>query len=95
MQPKFKIAMAGEELRVTISKKNPPVTMDEFVEVFKNLMTAWGFSEDTVNRYFDCEDIYAEYDETVSELNKIIEQKDSEIERLKGRSFKLCKEGKG
>jgi len=86
MQPKFKIIMANEDQSVKILWKEKPVNMEEYIEVFKSLLCSFGFSEETVRRYFEFEDIIQEYEETIQEMQK-------EIDTLKGRTFQLHEGG--
>lgn len=82
-QFKFQIIMLDEKKEISIKYKNTPLTFEDFAEIFKELMLAWGFSEETIKKFFEYDDILLEYEEMLDEKNKLIEKMEIEIKNLK------------
>lgn len=88
-QFKFQITMIDEKKEISIKYKTTPLTFEDFAEIFKELMLAWGFSEETVKRYFEYDDILLEYEEMLNEKNKLIEKMETEIKNIKNTEDKI------
>lgn len=88
-EKKFQISLSNEKKEIIIRYKETPVSFEDFAEIFKELMLAWGFSEETVKRYFEYDDILLEYEEMLNEKNKLIEKMETEIKNIKNTEDKI------
>ena len=80
MEKKFELSVSDDKRKISIFLTFDPATFEEYTEIFKELMYAWGFHHETVDSYFSFDDLVKEYEETIYNLK---EEHRKEIESLK------------
>jgi hypothetical protein len=73
MKARFKISMADTERSVSIKTLHVPVTLDEMLEVTKQLFLAWGFAEGNIIPWFEPNEYIMELQTKIEELEHQIE----------------------